>query len=297
VTDYTGLWKLLYDWQTISAGGLAVLAAVIGGGMAYWAGRVQANATRTAADLQVAAADAQLAHLKAEKKEADQRADTDRQKREITQINITISAISYNIEALLHIVTQYIIPHHTDSHKAYADLRRAVGDPKSAAEFAATSFPSTYPALVTTCPEIHFREWNFLKELPFVVEKDPELLKQSDWLISQSRDLATAIKNRNHNIVSAMRITTQQGGLKLAELGSVLHLQTSLAESECITSLQLFNLFVEIEKKLEIINNTYVLEAKKSTLTMAKPFETVIDRLREIAKETRQFQTRDRDFT
>ena len=74
VTDYTGLWKLLYDWQTIITGPLAILAAVIGGGMAYWAGRVQAKATRTAADLQVAAINDQLAHLKAEKDEADRRA-------------------------------------------------------------------------------------------------------------------------------------------------------------------------------------------------------------------------------
>jgi hypothetical protein len=77
VTAYTGLWKLLYDWQTIIANILAILAAFIGGGMAYWAGRVQANATRTAADLQASAANAQLAHLKVEKEENDQQANRD----------------------------------------------------------------------------------------------------------------------------------------------------------------------------------------------------------------------------
>ena len=88
MTDYTGLWKLLYDWQTIIAGTLAILAAFIGGGMAYWAGKVQANATRTAADLQVAAANAQLEHLKAEREEADKRANIDRQQQEISKIKL-----------------------------------------------------------------------------------------------------------------------------------------------------------------------------------------------------------------
>jgi hypothetical protein len=69
-------------------------------------------------------------------------------------------------------------------------------------------------------------------------------------LISQSRDLATAIKNRNSHIVAAMRTTTQQGGLKFAELDSILHLQTSIANAECITSLQLFEILLDIEKKL-----------------------------------------------
>jgi hypothetical protein len=51
----TDTWKLLYDWQTIITGGLAILAAIIGGGMAYRAGVIQANATRKAADEQIAA--------------------------------------------------------------------------------------------------------------------------------------------------------------------------------------------------------------------------------------------------
>jgi hypothetical protein len=127
----------------------------------------------------------------------------------------------------------------------------------------------------------------FFKELPFIVEKDPELLKQTGWLISQSRDLATAIKNRNSHIVAAMHTTTEQGGLKFAELDSMLHLQTSIANSECITSLQLFELFLVMEKKLEAINDTYKIEAKKSKLTVAKQLETVMNQLRDIVKATR----------
>jgi len=42
--DYTGLWKLLCDWQTLLAGG----AAIFGGLAAYFAGVKQATATREA---------------------------------------------------------------------------------------------------------------------------------------------------------------------------------------------------------------------------------------------------------
>jgi hypothetical protein len=44
--DYTGLWKLLYDWQTLLAGA----AAIFGGWLAYRAGVKQATATRDAAE-------------------------------------------------------------------------------------------------------------------------------------------------------------------------------------------------------------------------------------------------------
>jgi hypothetical protein len=54
--DYTGLWKLLYDWQTIIAGA----AAILGGWIAYRAGVIQARATRESADKQIAAAAAEI---------------------------------------------------------------------------------------------------------------------------------------------------------------------------------------------------------------------------------------------
>jgi hypothetical protein len=45
--DYTGIWKQIYDWQTLSAGGIAIIAA----GIAYCVGhgQIQAIANQTAA--------------------------------------------------------------------------------------------------------------------------------------------------------------------------------------------------------------------------------------------------------
>jgi hypothetical protein len=45
-SDYTGLWKLFYDWQTIFAGAMAILAAIIGAGAAYYVGHIQMAAAK-----------------------------------------------------------------------------------------------------------------------------------------------------------------------------------------------------------------------------------------------------------
>ena len=69
---------------------------------------------------------------------------------------------------------------------------------------------STYRALVTICPDMHLIEWDFFKEMPFVVEKDPELLKQTSCLISRWRTITAAIQNQNRNIISAMQTTDRK---------------------------------------------------------------------------------------
>lgn len=44
--DYTGLWKVLYDWQTIITGALAIVAAGIGATAAYRVGNIQVAAAK-----------------------------------------------------------------------------------------------------------------------------------------------------------------------------------------------------------------------------------------------------------
>ena len=67
--EYTGLLRWAYDWQTITAGILAIAGAIGGGWLAYHAGVKQANATRKGARDQIAALEKQNADLKL----ADQR--------------------------------------------------------------------------------------------------------------------------------------------------------------------------------------------------------------------------------
>lgn len=96
--------------------------------------------------------------------------------KEVSQLNIAISGISYNIEVLLHIVSDFIIPHHTESHIVFKRLRNAQDDPQQIQELVTAFSAPNYPALRKTCPELQFIEWDFFKETPFIVEKDPELL-------------------------------------------------------------------------------------------------------------------------
>jgi hypothetical protein len=190
--------------------------------------------------------------------------------------------MGYNIETLLHATLLYILPHYQDSHRAYKELEQAASNPQQLAQLVASI--SSYRALVTTCPEMHFIEWDFFKQTPFIVEKDPELLKQTGWLTSQSRELATAINNRNRHLMDARNTTTQQGGLSTPQFASLLHLQTTIADAECLIALQLFQLFLDIEKRLEAINDTYEIKGRKSKLTVAKPLFDVLHQLREIGK-------------
>jgi hypothetical protein len=203
----------------------------------------------------------------------------------VSQINVAISGIIYNIEILLHVVSDYMLPHHDQIHKVFTALHKAQGDPQKLQSVAASLSAPNYPALRTTCPELHFIELDFFKELPFIVEKDPELLKNTGWVRGQSYEINTAIETRNAHIKSAMQTTMHQGGLKIAELFSILHFQKSLADAECLLSLELFKKLLDTEKRLEVINNTYEIDAPKSKATFPDELEPVLAQLREIVEK------------
>jgi hypothetical protein len=81
-------------------------------------------------------------------------------------------------------------------------------------------------------------------------------------------------------------MTMRQGGLKTAQLYSILHFQASLADAECLISLQLFDKLLDTEKRLEAINNTYKIDVRKIKVTTPKSLLPVLDQLREIEKTT-----------
>jgi hypothetical protein len=210
----------------------------------------------------------------------------EKSEKEVSQINVAISGINYNIEILLHVVRDYIIPHYNESHIVFAAFEEAQGDGQKLQQLA-TSFSSpNYPALRKTCPELHFIEWDFYKEVPFIVEKDPELLKNTGWIRGQSHEINTAIKTHNAHLMGAMQTSMHQGGLKTSELYSILHFQKSVADAECLIALQLFDKLLDTEKRLEVINDTYKIKARKSKVMVPKALETVMEQLREIARTT-----------
>jgi hypothetical protein len=97
--DYTGLLKMLYDWQTIIAG----VAAIVGGWIAYRAGVIQAQATRESAAKQIAAADAEI-------KNADAAA-ADAIRREVIEFSKFISG-NLEICGHIHAGTPAPVPRH-----------------------------------------------------------------------------------------------------------------------------------------------------------------------------------------
>ena len=209
---------------------------------------------------------------------------TSRQKlqREVQQINGVIAGIGFNIETLLHLVMQNILPHHRQSHAAYKALCELPKDGESIKQFAISLHQ--YPALMMTCPELHFIESDFWKEIPFIIEKDPELVKQFGWLMSYAREIQNATGQRSKNIQAARILASQQGGgLNFYVLDSVLQLQASISNSECVTALEFFRVCLRMARNLEDINHTYKIRGKKTTLIPPPPLPDAMNALKKIA--------------
>ena len=129
----------------------------------------------------------------------------------------------------------------------------------------------------TKCPEISFFECDFWKELPFIVEKDPEILKQSGWLTSFAKELRNHIAQRNSMLDYTMSLLHQDGGLRFPVFGSIVQRHASIANAECMTTLQLF------EKLLDIAKSLQSLDERAKKVTPPAPLQGVIAKLEEVA--------------
>jgi hypothetical protein len=103
-----------------------------------------------------------------------------------------------------------------------------------------------YPALNTKCPEISFFECDFWKDLPFIVEKNPEILKKSGWLMSFAKEIRNNIAQRNGIIDDRVALSHQESGLNFRVFGSMVQKHASIANAECMTALQLFITLLDI---------------------------------------------------
>jgi hypothetical protein len=210
----------------------------------------------------------------------------DKSEREVQQIKGAMIAIAFNVESLLHIVGQNILPHHAQSHDAFKALSVASADNDRMAAFALSL--SEYPALMMTCPEPHFQDLNFSGELAFLNGKDPNLVKQSGWLAGFSREIEKLIRVRNENIENANRFLLQSGGnLNFHQIHNILQLQTASANTECVVCWQLFDNFLRVESKLKEIRDSYDLTgAKGMKIVFPQPLEATMKRLKEIMDVT-----------
>jgi hypothetical protein len=57
-----------------------------------------------------------------------------------------------------------------------------------------------YQALILTCPKLYFIDFDFWRELLFIVERDANLMKQSGWMIAGAQQIQHLTQQRNTNI-------------------------------------------------------------------------------------------------
>jgi hypothetical protein len=212
----------------------------------------------------------------------DRRASRERQGKELKQLNTISTAMGYNIESLLHIVMQQILPHREHSHAAFAALHVAQNDSAQLRVFFETMH-SSFRAMMMRCPEPYFIDLEFFKDIPFVLENDPELLKRSGWMVSYTRALKELIKEQNSRIDIAAN--NAGDGLDFPALEEQIRVQAHIGDGEVINSLLLFEQLVAICKRLKKITESYSKECgARLTVMFPPPLNDTMRELRRIAE-------------
>lgn len=207
----------------------------------------------------------------------------EKQEHEIQQINAAISGLTFNIELLSHVASQNILPHYRDSQALNQKIEE---DDKNDEHIyhLIISFNKIYPSIFMTCPEMYLLEYDFSKELPFIIERDPEIVKHSGWLVNGVHEIKDVVARRNRNIEDAMRVTSPpEGRQNLDNFKKIIRTQASIAKTECIVASQLFDVMIRLERTLEKINDSYEISAKKSKIRFPDTLQPTIMELKKIS--------------
>jgi hypothetical protein len=197
--------------------------------------------------------------------------------------SMALSRASASLEFLLHIVADNIIPHFKASHIAYDALAKAQGNNAQMTAFCANLHQ--YEALILTCPEVHFMEFDFWRELLFIVARDANVMKQSGWLVVRIRQITYFVHQRNRNIEADITLRNQQGGqLSYLVLESILQKHVSVANAECITAREMFTVLMDMANALEQMND----RARGKKLVLPPGFPEVMSMLDTIAQNNRR---------
>jgi hypothetical protein len=204
----------------------------------------------------------------------------ERQEQQINQINAVISGLTFNIELLTHIVSQNILPHYRDSRSICEEINKGgMND-----DHHIVAFLSKHPCFFMTCPEMYLVEYDFSKELPFIIEHDPEMVKHSGWLVNGIREIKAITARRNQYVEDALALDRlNEGPGNIEKFKTVAKRQESIATTECIVSSQLIEVLVRLEKNLEKINESFKIPKKKSKITLPEPLKEMMRELKEIS--------------
>jgi hypothetical protein len=183
------------------------------------------------------------------------KSDREREEKELSQLNIISTAMWFNIEEMLHVVMQQILPHREQSYAAAAALQHAIHNEAELPVFGA-SMQSKFPAMTTRCPVPHFIEFDLFKEIPFALEKDPELLKLSGWIISYENKTRETIIERNRMIDNAYTYSMNIG-LNIEDISEQIRIQSHIGNIEAINALMLIRQVRALCKKIEALLKGY----------------------------------------
>ncbi len=200
----------------------------------------------------------------------------ERSKKEVEQINVALVGIIANIdiEMLMHWTSYYFVPYYDDSHGAHNELNAIIGNEERVSQFLLSL--DKYHAIMTVAPEMYLVKIYFLDKLSFIVEKDPELLKQTIWTANLSRILKTLILESNKQIEIVHNILRRENGqLSLYQLGNTLQCQESISESECVTALQLMQHYLNVVESMGKLSNTYNIQSGRLKVTLPKQLKDV----------------------
>ena len=208
----------------------------------------------------------------------------EKQEQEIQQINAVISGLTFDIERLLHVASQNILPHYRDAQAVCSKIMADFENDEHVRSVVVSQ--RKYPALFMTCPELCLIEYDFAKELPFVIERDPEMVKHSGWLVGGAREIKDITARRNRNIEDAFSLTgIRDGTANLNSFRVVVRMQASIAKAECVVAEQLFCVLIRLANNLVTINQSYKIPAKKSQFVLPGALKKTMNELRVIIEK------------
>jgi hypothetical protein len=207
----------------------------------------------------------------------------ERQEGELAKLSGVMTALGFNIEALIHTAMQQILPHHKQSHAAVGAALAVRSNIMQIQEFDEL-LHSEFRPMMARCPDPYFIEVELFKEIPFIVAKDPSLLKQSGWILTFERNLRNILSERNKLIDLA---TLGKDAVNFEMIERQAATQASISEREIVDCYQLLEQLRDVSKKLETIIRQNYKDVFGPKLKVMPPeaFQAILGELERLCKE------------
>jgi hypothetical protein len=139
-----------------------------------------------------------------------------------------------------------------------------------------------YPAVMMISPVPYLIEYDFLEKLPFLLEKQPNLVMESAKQIHFTRQITLRIAERNQHVTNATSNVFQTGTASFNQIQMIIQLQESIGVAECVAALELFEAFERVAKSLEIVVTSYKVKDENSKLVTPPALQEYLAKLKVI---------------